>query len=278
MRKTLNHLVAAGIALVMGGLGAGSADALTTQQIAEKLARIPVYTMGVLQGDQVTFLQESIPQENGQSVRISRVYLSEADARNDLNDLKANQAQLPTNIDVAKVSLGEVYCISQQNQSDPCQSPAPSTEEPPAFVYFPDRTQLTQAVSMLQSQGVQLGENTPLFVPLFLAQFQIPGQEPRTIPAIYFSVNNLQADLETAKTQQPQLANVTINVQVTTLDRVIEQLKTQNDPNFNLVQFVPQRSDGDAPPQTNTPANQPNTQPNNTQPNRSTPPSNPPRN
>ena len=283
MGKTLNHLIGAGIALVMGGWGASAAEALTNQQIADKLARVPVYTMGVLQGDQVTFLQETIPLENGQSMRISRVYLNEADARNDLDELKANQAQLPSNVDVAKVSLGEVYCISQQNQSDPCQTPAPSPEPPPAFVYFPDRVQLTQAVSMLKSQGVELGPNTPLFVPLFLVQFQAPGQEERTIPSIYFSFNNLQADIEIAKTQQPELANVDINVQVTTLARVIEQLKTQTDPNLDLVQFVPQRSDLAPPPQPNNqpnqpnnpPSNQPNTPSNNQPNNRSTPPNQP---
>jgi len=264
MNKMLKHLMTAGIALVMGGLGANSALALTNQEIAQKLAGIPVYTMGVLQGDQVTFLQESLAQQDGQSVRISRVYLSEADAREDLNALRANQAELPSNVDVAKVSLGEIYCISQQNQSDPCQAPAPSTEEPPAFVYFPDRQQFTQALAMLESQGVQWEPSMPMFVPLFLAQVQVPGENPRTIPAIYFSVNNLQSDIATLKSQQPQLANVEIQVEMTTLGRVIEGLKTQTDPNLNLIQFVPQRSDASTPSQPNTPQNQPTNQPSST--------------
>lgn len=252
LSKTLNHWfsarvvtgIAAGVALAIGILGGEAAQALTTQEIAEKLARVPVYTMGILQGDQVTFLQESISQENGEPVRISRVYLNPEDAQNDLNELKANNTELPANVAVAQVSMGEVYCISQQNQSDPCDSPSPSstTEEPPAFIYFPDRQQLTQAVSRLEQQGVELGENTPLFVPLFLAQFQVPGQEPRTVPAIYFSVDNLQEDIAVAKTEQPQLANVDISIQVTTLARVLEQLKSQTDPDLNLVEFVPLRS------------------------------------
>ena len=213
--------------------------ALTTQQVAEKLGGVPVYTMGILDGNQVTFLQESITPEGGEEVRISRVYLNIADAQNDLNELKANNSELPANVSIATVSLGEVYCISQQNQADRCEGQPAGPEEPPAFVYFPDRQQLSEAVTILQEQGVNLGENTPLFVPLFLAQFQRPGEEPRTVPAIYFSIDNLQADLETAKQQQPELANIDINVQVTTLDRVIQQLKVQDDPDLGLVQFVP---------------------------------------
>ncbi|MFZ9737196.1 MAG: Tic22 family protein [Prochlorotrichaceae cyanobacterium] len=240
--KKLNHLLAAGIALAIGVLGADSALALTTQEIADKLARVPVYTMGILAGEQVTFLQESIAQENGEAVRVSRVYLNEADAANDLQDLKANNAGLPGNVEIAQVSLGEVFCISQQTQSEPCTNTPPSNEVPPAFIYFPDRQQLTQAVSRLQEQGVELGDNTPLFVPLFLAQFQVPGQEPRTVPAIYFSIDNLEADIAAAKTEQPQLANVDISIQVTTLARVIQQLKSQNDPDLNRVEFVPLRS------------------------------------
>ena len=216
--------------------------ALTTQQVAEKLGEVPVYTMGILEGNKVTFLQESITQESGESIRVSRVYLKMEDAQNDLNQLKANNSELPPNVSIATVSLGEVYCISQQNQSDRCTSQPATTEEPPAFIYFPDRAQLTQAVGILREQGVNLGENIPLFVPLFLAQFQRPGEDPRTVPAIYFSVDNLQADLNTAKRNQPELAQVNINVQVTTLDRVIQQLKAQNDPDLGLVQFVPLRS------------------------------------
>ena len=233
-------MAAAGLASFM--FSAAPGWALTTQQVAEKLGGVPVYTMGILEGNQVTFLQESITQESGESIRVSRVYLKMEDAQNDLNQLKANNSELPANVSIATVSLGEVYCISQQNQTDRCTGQAPSTEEPPAFIYFPDRAQLTQAVGMLREQGVDLGENTPLFVPLFLAQFQRAGEEPRTVPAIYFSVDNLQTDLNTAKQNQPELANVNINVQVTTLDRVIQQLKAQNDPDLGLVQFVPLRT------------------------------------
>ena len=75
-------------------------------------------------------------------------------------------------------------------------------------------------------------------------------------------MDNLQADIATLKAQQPQLANVEIQVEMTTLGRVIEGLKTQTDPNLNLIQFVPQRSG--TPSQPNTPQNQPTNQPSST--------------
>jgi hypothetical protein len=253
----LVHYLSTATILGASLFSAGSAFALTTQQVAEKLASIPVYTMGILQGERVTFLQETLTKEGGQEFNISRIYMNPKDAQQDLEALKSGKTQLPPNVAVAQVSLGEVYCISQQNQAKPvdrCDQQPQTPELPPAFIYFPDRGQLNQAIDMLKKQGVQIDDKTPLFVPLFLAQFKAAGQPPRTAPAIYFSLNNLQTDIATAKTQQPkELANVDISVQVTTLARVLEQLKAQDSPDLKLVEFVPQRPDNETPAQPGTP-------------------------
>jgi hypothetical protein len=212
---------------------------LTTTQVAEKLGSIPVFTIGVLQGNNVTFLEEPIQTQDGKEVSISRIYLNPQDAAADLNQIKTDNPSLPAGVDIARISLGEVFCLSQQSESQPCDQTQSQPGEPPAFVYFPDRTQLTTAIDLLKSQGTEIGDTTPLFVPLFFTRIQMPNQQPRTVPIIYFGIEDLRRDINEAKQTTPELSNAQFDIQVTTLSRVIEQMTSQEAQGMDQIRFIP---------------------------------------
>jgi hypothetical protein len=220
---------------------------LTTSEVAEKLGPVPVFTIGVLEGDSVTFLEEPISTDNGGQVSISRIYLNPEDAAADLAQIKeddqtSDNPALPDNIDVAVISLGEVFCISQMSSDQPCENTQPQDAQPPAFIYFPDRNQLGTALSILEDQGTQVPEDAPLFVPLFFTRIQVPDQQPRTVPVIYFSKEDLERDITEAKETTPELADATFDIQVTTLERVIGQLIGEDNPGMAEIRFIPIQS------------------------------------
>lgn len=213
--------------------------ALTPSQLGEKLGTVPVFTIGIVEENSVTFLEEPIKTQSGGEVAISRIYMNPQDAQADLEQIRTDNPTLPSNVSVARISLGEIYCLSQEEGCD--QQPAP-TGEPPSFIYFPDRDQLGAALDLLKSQGTEVAENTPLFVPLFFAQV-VTGANSTTVPIIYFSLKDLECDIATAKSDNANLQQADFQVQVTTLGQVLQQLRSPENANATELSFVPiQRS------------------------------------
>jgi len=210
---------------------------LTPDQLAEKLGAVPVFTIGIVEENSVTFLEEPIKTNEGAEVSISRIYMNPQDAQADLEQIRTDNPTLPTNVSVARISLGEIYCLTQAEQG--CtQQPTPSTEVP-SFIYFPDRGQLGAAIDLLKQQGTEVSDNTPLFVPLFFAQVQVNPDRTTTVPIIYFSLTDLRCDIAQAQAENTQLKDAKFDVQVTTLGQVIQQLQSPENANATEVRFVP---------------------------------------
>jgi len=211
--------------------------ALTPTQLAEKLGAIPVFTIGIVEDNAVTFLEEPIKTPEGTEVSISRIYLNVRDAQADLEQIRTDNPTLPENVSVARISLGEIYCISQSTAEEGCEQQTPPSDAP-SFIYFPDRDQLGAAINLLEEQGTEVGDNTPLFVPLFFAQVTTP-QRNTTVPIIYFSLKDLQCDIDDAKAENAELQSAQFEVQVTTLGQVLQQLRSPENANATEVRFVP---------------------------------------
>lgn len=235
-------------ALALGTWLAALAPAwsLTPTQLAEKLGGIPVFTIGIVEDNAVTFLEEPIPTPDGDEVSISRIYMNVLDAQADLEQIRTDNPTLPENVSVARISLGEIYCISQTEAAETCEQQSPPPGDAPSFIYFPDRDQLGAAIDLLEEQGTEVGENTPLFVPLFFAQV-VTGANSTTVPIIYFSLKDLQCDIEDAKTENEELSTAQFDVQVTTLGQILQQLRSPENANATEIRFVPIQRSADSP-------------------------------
>lgn len=250
LKRSLGQSMGQGLRLGAVTLGTWLATfapawSLTPTQLAEKLGGVPVFTIGIVEDNAVTFLEEPIQTPDGNEVSISRIYMNVRDAQADLEQIRTDNPTLPENVSVARISLGEIYCISQTSADEGCEQQAPPGDAP-SFIYFPDREQLGAAINLLEEQGTEVGDNTPLFVPLFFAQVVTPERNT-TVPIIYFSLKDLQCDIADAKAENAELSAAEFDVQVTTLGQILQQLRSPENANATEVRFVPIQRTMNAP-------------------------------
>lgn len=210
---------------------------LTTTQVAEKLGSIPVFILGLQNEESISFLEEKITTTNGEEADISRVYLNPNDANAYLESIQAENQELPENLVVAGVSLGEVFCISQQERQ-PCETTNIRYQGSlPNFIYLPDLNQLEAAKILLQEQGVDIPSDTT-FVPLFLTNVQLLETNERTLPFVYFNLEELKQAIAEAQ-NDPELSNAQFQIQVIELNNFLQNLISENNPGLEEVQFIP---------------------------------------
>ena len=236
------------VAVALGGtiatIALGFSDpaaALTTRQVAEKLANIPVYGVVSQQGDQVIVLQEvQTNEETDQSVIFSRFYLNSNEAEAWLQALRSSQSDLPANATVERFSLGYVYCMSQEGETDSCDLEGVNAQALGElnFIYLPEQAQRAAALDILQSQGVSQDQIPSVFVPIFLARLNMPDREPQIHPILYLGIDDLQRDVANAKAANPELADLQVEVFMISLDQVIQLLK-QDNPSLEAIEFMP---------------------------------------
>lgn len=220
---------------VIGSIFAGGlrALALTQEQIAQKLAAVPVFTITDANGSPLVASPSS--EEEGGPNSVAGVFVSREDAQNFLQRVSSQNPAIASNVQVTPVSLGEVYDLAQRSDSQNAGL---------QFAYFAEREQVQSAVSLLQQQGQQVSVEQFNGVPLFLAKagneggyLTIARGEQQVIP-VFFEEQALQNLLTRVREQQPDLAG-SIQVQVVNLEGVIETLEQSNNPELNQIVLIP---------------------------------------
>ncbi len=205
--------------------------ALTPQQISEKLGAVPVFTITDSDGSPLV----GTAQNGSQSASVVEVYISRLDAQNFINQLKTENPQLGSSVQVTAVPLGRIYEIGQQTQNNP---------ERLMFAFVPTQQQLNSARSVLQANGQDINQFRG--VPLFIARagaddriITIQQGDKQAIP-FFFTKEDLEGMLEQFKTQQPDLIS-SVKIEVVPLEVLLESFRTDNDQFLDLVILIPPR-------------------------------------
>ncbi len=210
-------------------IGSMRALALPQDQILKKLGSVPVFTVTDAKGAP---LVASVP--NGQKKEaIAGIFISQRDAQAFVERLKSKNPALAKTVRVVAVSLGQVYQLNQSNQNKPNSVD---------FAYVPEQQQVTSALTLLQQSGKKLNQfdGTPLFVARAGKEqgyLTLKRENQQVIP-FFFQKEELQNMLDRFKQQKPDLAS-TINIQVVSLEGVLQTLKTSNNAELNQIVIVP---------------------------------------
>lgn len=212
-------------------IGTQSAIALTPDQILQKLGAVPVFTITDSEGSPLVGTAES----QGQTASIVEVYISRQDALAFINELKAQNPELGSSVQVTPVPLGKIYEISQQNQDNP---------ERLMFSFIPTQQQLNSAKAVLEANGQDVSQFRG--VPLFLARagaddrvITLQQGEQQAIP-FFFTKEDLQGMLEQFQSQQPDLIS-SVKIEVVPLEVLLEAFRTDNDQFLESVILIPSR-------------------------------------
>ncbi len=209
-------------------LGTSPALALTQDEILNKLNSVPVFTVTDNNGAP---LVATVPQEGSEASSVAGVFISRQDALNFVNNLKQNNPDLASAVQVTAVSLGEVYQMSQKARNNPDEL---------QFAYVPVQQQVNSAKALLNKQEFR-------GVPLFIARqktedggyLTIQQGENQIIPT-FFNKEDLQGMLENFKTQQPDLI-ASVEIEVVSLEGLLEALQTDDSQFLNRIVLIPPR-------------------------------------
>ncbi|HBE18768.1 MAG TPA: hypothetical protein DEG17_20285 [Cyanobacteria bacterium UBA11149] len=211
--------------------GTLQALALTQAQIIEKLQTVPVFAIADAQGSLVTV---SVPTQDNKTVSVAGFFISQQAAQSFINQrLKRDNPQLGNTAQVAVLSIADVYKLQQENKNKP---------NPVDFVFVPEDDEVKTAVDLLR----QKGENVQQFdqVPLFYASAgqdsgylttELSGQQ--VIP-FFFDKNQLQGLVDRYKQQQPNQSS-TVQINVVTLEGLIETWESKDDPALGKIVLWP---------------------------------------
>ncbi|ERT05957.1 tic22-like family protein [Lyngbya aestuarii BL J] len=212
-------------------VGIQPAFALTPNEVLEKLGAVPVFTITDSEGSPLV----GTAQSQGQSASVVEVYISRQDAQAFINELKTQNPELASSVQITAVPLGKIYEIGQQNQSNP---------ERLMFAFVPTQQQLNSAKAVLEANGQDVSQFRG--VPLFLARagaddrvITVQQGDKQAIP-FFFTKEDLQGMLEQFKTQQPDLIS-SVKIEVVPLEVLLEAFRTDSDQFLDLVILIPPR-------------------------------------
>lgn len=228
-------------ALTVGGLVIGSmisagleAIALTSEQIAEQLRNVPVFTITDASGSP---LVSEISQEDDVPP-VTQVFISQEDAEAFIEGLRSDAPDLANNIQVTPVSLARIYEVALMGQE-----PNSRLE----FVFVPEREQVQSAVMIQQDEVTE--ENIDQFagVPLFTARSTANEQEvgyltiqrgDQEVIPVFFAQEDLSSLLSEIEASQPELAG-TLTPHVIRLEDLIYTLETTDDEQLSQIRLIP---------------------------------------
>ncbi|MGB3508121.1 MAG: Tic22 family protein [Microcoleaceae cyanobacterium] len=210
-----------------------SALALPAEQVLQKLAPVPVFTITDQNGSP---LVASVNREDGNDKSsVAGVFISKSDADAFVERLKTENPDLAATVKVVPVSLGEVYEMSKSSQQD---------GQKLNFAYVPIRKQVESAKALLKQNGQEVSQFNG--VPLFIAKggpdngyLTIQRGEQQVIP-MFFNKEDLQGMLDRAKNQQPDMFSA-VQIEVVNLEGVIDALQNDDDPFLEKIIFIPPR-------------------------------------
>jgi Tic22-like family len=212
-----------------GLLAAAPIQALPESQIATKLQGIPVFAL--TDADNL-LLTASVASEPGKPAK-GGVFFSQADAKTFLQKLQKENPSVAKQLEVRPVSLSEVY--KAQVDLDP--------KKRVDILYVPSQNQVKTALTLMQKTEPSLKQFTG--VPLFVAKVSKKGtylttidkNSKATVP-LFFDRDQLQPLIDKFKKQQP---NAAVEVQVLTLETLLDSMRSENNPLYESLVFGPSR-------------------------------------
>ena len=210
-------------------LAATPIQALPESQIVDKLQGIPVFALT----DSDNFLlTASLSNEAGKPAK-GGAFFSQSDAKTFLQKLQKENPNLAKQVTVRPISLSEVY--KAQMNLDPAKRVD--------ILYVPNQNQVKAALNIAQKSEPSLKQFSG--VPLFVAKnskkgtyLTITSKDKKSVVPLFFDRDQLQPLIDRAKQQQP---NSTIEVQVLTLETVLDGMRSKNDPLYESLVFGPSR-------------------------------------
>jgi len=219
----LGGLSAAFIGLMLGL--ASQSIALPKKEIIKKLKPIPVFTIADQNGSPLV-----LKGENNQQV--TNIFMSKQDAEKFVKNLQQEKPDLAKKVEVMPQSLGEVYQLEQENQSDKLQ-----------FAYVPRKEEVQSAVSLLKEQGKELEQFAG--VPLYTAKQKNKGyltmkQNGQQFVPFFFDKEQLQGMINQFKQNNSEKAK-SIKIEVLTLESILNTLEKDQNQGLQKVQLIPSK-------------------------------------
>lgn len=198
-----------------------TAEALTEQQILEKLNGIPVFLIVNEEGQSLTASVTNDEQE----LQVPIVFIDSTEAEEFLENSETEQPEIAGDAQIAILPLSEVYSEATDQ-----------LENANSLVYIPSAESVSQATQIVDQeiQGV------PLFAAVDLEQDRYLLTGNNTLP-MFFSLSDLQSQVSSLVASNPDIED-SIGVEVTTFETILGNM-IANDPEIDevmeLIQFVP---------------------------------------
>lgn len=211
--------------------------ALTQEQILQKLAPVLVFTINNESGQ--TVIREIRNQQQNSTAKVAGIFISQKDAQAFLEKMKTENPQLATNMQVVPRSLADIYQLEEANKNKP---------EALNFAYVPTQQQVDSALTVLR----QTGQNVKEFngVPLFVLSggpnknYLAAQRGDQQIIPFFFSKEEVQAEAERIKKQQPDLAS-SLQIDVVPLEGLIEAWKNRKEEWLSKIELIPSKESRD---------------------------------
>jgi Tic22-like family len=210
-------------------LAATPLQALPESQIVDKLQGIPVFA---LTDSDNLLLTAAVANQQGKPAK-GGAFFSQADAKTFLQKLQKENPGLAKQVEVRPVPLSEVY--KAQINLDP--------QKRVNILYVPDQSQSKAALSLAQKLDPSLKQFNG--VPLFVARnskrgtyLTVPDKNNKAVVPLFFDRDQLQPLIDRFKQQQP---NSTVEVQVFTLEAILDGMRSKSDPLYESLVFGPSR-------------------------------------
>ena len=208
-------------------LAATPIQALPESQIVEKLQGIPVFA---LTDSDNLLLTASVANEQGKPAK-GGAFFSQADAKTFLQKLQKENPSLAKQVEVRPIALSEVY--KAQMSLDP--------KKRVDILYIPSQSQVKTALNLAQKLEPSLKQFNG--VPLFVAKNSKKGtyltfidKNNKSVVPVFFDRDQLQPLINRFKQQQP---NSTVDIQVLTLEAVLDGMRSKNDSLYDSLVFGP---------------------------------------
>ncbi|MGC9504377.1 Tic22 family protein [Baaleninema sp.] len=260
MKSIVRWLAALGL---MGGTLLGSlvpampAAALSEEEVLEKLATIPVFTITNNDG---AFFLDAVPnaQNQSQPQQFVRVFFDIDDAKQAAEDIATQRPDLEDDLRVTLTSMADIYMMEQEFESEGANGETANGEDSESleFAYIPPREEMNAAVSLLQEQDRtsdllevegQNGETVYIFpgVPLFAAtvgtgenqRYLSVQQNGEAYVPLFFDRDDLNNAIQQANLSEP------VDTQVLQLESLLDRMTVEdaNDAAYEQLVLIPTR-------------------------------------
>jgi len=201
-----------------------SAIALPVEEVVEKLAPIPVFTVTDQQGAFLIGTGED-------NTQVAVVFISQADAQAFVENLKTENTELASKVQVYPIALSKIYELTVNPESNP---------DGVKFSYVPTDAEVQKAQEILTQAGQEYQGGVPLFVGTTGEEkgyITIEKDGEQLIP-FFFEKQQLENMLTKFKEEQPDLASQ-VEIQVIPLEVILSNLQSSEDEFLKKIILVP---------------------------------------